>query len=158
LNFDGAPLVGGACSDAPTNCSNIVRVASVAFPAFRGSALEKQQIVNYVKTYYAPFNVQIVTDRPLAAPYSMVMIVGSPQTIGLRAGGILGIAPLDCQDRNSESDISFAFANFVGSDAHAMAVTIGQESAHAYGLGHTANPRDIMYPIGGGAETGFLDE
>src|SRR5262249_8514629 len=38
-----------------------------------------------------------------------------------------------------------------------VAVTAAQEAAHAYGLGHTQDQMDIMYPVLVGNEVGFLN-
>ncbi|HJZ88952.1 MAG TPA: Ig-like domain-containing protein [Polyangia bacterium] len=154
LNFDGAMLTPGAgCSNASINCSFILGAGPVNYPAFGGSMDTKQQVIDLVKTYYAPFNVQIVLTRPAAAPYAMAMVGGGPETIG-GSRGIAGVGPLDCGNMNP-NDISFTFSNVFGNDPHNIAVTIAQESAHAFGLGHTNDRTDIMYPSVSGVESAF---
>lgn len=155
LNFDGAPLRSGNCSDAPTNCTFIANI-NADFPAFSGSAQARATIVSEVQRYFARYDVQIVTQRPASGPYTMCMIGGRPENIGMQAGAA-GVAPLDCSDTNG-SDIVFAFSEVTQNDAAAIATTVAQEAAHAYGLGHTDQQADIMYPYLNNATTGFLDQ
>jgi hypothetical protein len=143
LNFDGASLHGNSdCSDALANCTFIVN-GSLNFPGFAGSTSAKQQIIDLVTGYFAPFNVSVVTARPQSGVYEMSMIGGQPALVGVT--GAAGLAPLDCGDRNA-TDISFAFASSVDNVPHAVAVTVAQEAAHGLGLGHVDDASDIMYP------------
>jgi hypothetical protein len=160
VNFDGAPLHGGDCSDSASGCSFIIkdqsgRPITVNFPPFGGTAAAKQNILNLVKQYYAPFNVDVVTTRPAAEPYSMIMVGPGAAVIPSIPAGAAGVAPLDCGDQNG-SDVSFAFTDVVNASTD-IAVTVAQESAHGYGLGHTNNPQDIMYPVVSHMEMAFLD-
>ncbi len=151
LNFDGAQMRStGSCDNAPANCSYIA--GNVSYPAFNGSAFQKMEIIRLVTLYYQPFNIQIVTQRPASGNYSMVMIGGT----SLVGQGAAGVAPLDCGDTNP-NNVSFAFSEEVNNQPYDVATTIAQESAHAYGLGHTDNPQDLMYPALSGQEMSFLD-
>jgi uncharacterized membrane protein YgcG len=145
VNFDGGQLTGGQqCNNSSQRCSFIVSQTAVNFPAFAGTAAQKQQIITLVTQYFAPFNVQIVTTAPTAGAYEMSMVGGTPQAIGLGAGAA-GVAPLDCGNTNAY-DISFAFSDVTQNNPHDVATTIAQEAAHAFGLGHVNNNTDIMYP------------
>ncbi len=154
LNFDGQALRPGQCSDSATGCTFITTV-STNFPAFSGTAAQKDQIVNLVRGYFARYNVTITTTRPTGV-YTMCMIGGSPQNIGMDPGAA-GVAPLDCGD-TSGADIVFAFSEVTQNEPNAIATTVAQEVAHAYGLGHTNVQADIMYPYLNNATTGFLDQ
>jgi MYXO-CTERM domain-containing protein len=130
----------------------------VNFPAFSGSAATRDMIIAQVRAYYSMFNVDIVTTRPTSGGYSMTMIGGRASSVGLSGTGAAGVAPLDCGDTN-ESDISFAFADeMFGNDVHTVSVTVAQESAHGFGLGHTSDVTDIMYPALSGRESAFQDK
>src|SRR5262245_12644164 len=158
LNFNGASLTGSAsCSDATINCSFIVK-GTVNMPAFSGSATDRANIIAKVVEYYSPFNVEVTVARPPSGPYSMVMVGGHAADVGIVGMNAAGVAPLDCQDRLSQSDIAFACSEEVANAVLAVAVTIAEESAHGYGLGHTNEMADIMYPVLSGMETGFLDK
>jgi hypothetical protein len=158
LNFDGGPVQSGNCSDARTNCSNIVMGNNVHLPAFSRSAEDKQRVIDLVRAYYEPFNIQVVTQRPTGGEYAMVMVGGVATDVGLDDNRIGGIAPLDCGNMNA-NDITFAFsaASFYNNDMVALAATLAQESAHAYGLGHTNDTADIMYPYVNDDTEGFVN-
>jgi Big-like domain-containing protein len=147
LNFNGGPLVGnGNCNDGTlaTPCSFIVSNGSTSFPAYTGSATQKSQTISLVQQYFAPFNVQVVTTRPSSGRYETSFIGGSPQNIGVSQGAA-GVAPLDCGNATA-TDVSFAFSVVTQNNPHDVAVTIAQEAAHGFGLGHVNSQADIMYP------------
>src|SRR5262249_49095397 len=99
VNFDGAVLhYAAGCSDALAGCSFIVGGRGpVNFPPFHATPTQKQQILDLVRSYFEPFNIQIVTARPQTGRYSMNIVGGSPDVIGI-GPGVVGIAPLDCGD------------------------------------------------------------
>jgi hypothetical protein len=160
LNFDGAMLTKGNCSSAQTNCTFLISTATCNFPAYTNN-FRKPMIVSLLQQFYAPFNVQIVTTRPTSGAYSMVMIGAGASCVGMP--GAAGIGPLDCGDTR-DSDITLSFTDAFDTNpntmaaVHAIATTAAQESAHAYGLGHTSNPQDVMFPFLCNTETGFLNE
>src|SRR5581483_2640760 len=96
--------------------------------------------------------VQVVTTRPASGRYTMCIVGGDPSMLGIGQGAA-GIAPLDCGNQN-EPDVCYAFSSVLdpqstGSSTEslkAIAVTCAQETAHTFGLGHTTNQNDIMYP------------
>jgi hypothetical protein len=152
LNFGGQMLHGGNCNSSQTNCSFIVTGSTYNFPAYTGTNIA--QIVQTVQGFYMPFNVQIVTSRPASGNYSMTMV--GPGSAITGTPGAAGVAPLDCGDAN-QNDVSYAFTDVVSS-VHEIAVTIAQESAHGFGLGHTNDPTDIQYPALSGRETAFQNK
>ena len=84
LNFNGGTVYNDqtGCSDAATGCSFIVAVSGmVRYPSFRGTAEQKQLIIDLVKAYYEPFDVQIVTDKPTSGDYSMNIVGGTGPVI-----------------------------------------------------------------------------
>ena len=166
INFDGAALKGGN-DNATTNTSQIAG-GNVAYPAFDATPYApmtadaaKATIAMYLTQYYAPFNAEIVTTRPTGKRYMMCMVGGTPSVVG-EPGQAAGVALLDCGNSN-ESNVVFAFSKVLtpqntGSataSLKAIAVTCAQETAHGYGLGHTTNTKDIMYPQLGNGVTGF---
>lgn len=187
LDFDGTTLTGGY-DDATRNVSSIVysiNKSSITVPAFDPSwystSKTRDQVVAditaLVRTYYAPFNVDIVTARPTSGDYVMVAVGGLPGLINQPCGQascVLGLAPLDCQTTsrgityNSQGDkeVVLAFSDAAQYQRGAnydmkvqiVAVTIAQESAHAYGLGHVNSNTDIMSPTATGQATGFNNQ
>lgn len=163
VNLDGSMLRGDAsCSSSKQNCSFIVSAcgAPVMYPAFTGSATARAEILQLVRRYFAPFNVVVVDQRPQSGDYTMAMVGGDATvTCDPNAGAAAGVAPLDCRNQDiGENDIVFAFSEVVRNNPREVAITIAQEVAHSYGLEHTDNPRDLMYPQLTGNEEGFLDE
>jgi len=146
LNFEGGTVHAGNSSDARTNTSGIPD-DDQEVPPFVGSAADIDAITSRVRTAYAPFNVVISTERPPDdLEYSMTF-VGGWNTIYCDGCGALGVAPLDCADTN-QYDVAFVFSNhFSAGDYRNVATTILQESAHAYGLGHTSDAYDYMIPF-----------
>jgi hypothetical protein len=155
LQFDGADVSPANQGDARTGESELVRTRS-RVPPFDQTQLgadARQTIAQTMATLYASFNLRIVTERPTdTEDYVMVIIGGQPTDIGAPAAS-RGYAPLDCSDDNAH-DIVFVFSDalaedFAG-DAHAIlmsvAVVASQEAAHSFGLVHTDNSADVMYP------------
>lgn len=187
LDYDGATLTGGY-DNATRNVSSIVysiNKSSITVPAFDPSwystSKSRDQVIAditaLVRTYYAPFNVDIVTARPTSGDYVMVAVGGLPGLINQPCGQascVLGLAPLDCQTSsrgiayNSQGDkeVVLAFSDAAQYQRGAsydmkvqiVAVTIAQESAHAYGLGHVNSSTDIMSPTATGQATGFNNQ
>jgi hypothetical protein len=161
LNFEGATLTqpSNGLDDSSQNRSWIAG-GTVKYPAFdpspyapaftRDSAINA--ISNMFKTLYADFNVQVVTTRPASGSYTMCMVGGTPELVG-ESQGVAGVAPLDCGNMN-EADVVYAFASDLdpsttgsaSASMRAIAITAAQETAHSFGLGHTTNEMDVMYP------------
>ncbi len=159
VNFTGDTLRGGAgCSSATANCSFIVECSgTVAYPAYRGSATQKQQTLTQLQEYLQDFNVQIVTTRPAAGPYMMAMVGGTSNTVCSSSQGALGVAPLDCGNQLGDNDIVFAFSDGLRNDPVGVAATIAQEAAHGWGLEHTTDQTDVMYPFSNNNTVGFIN-
>jgi uncharacterized protein (TIGR03382 family) len=147
LNFEGGAVTAGNSSDARINSSGIPDEDGVV-PPFAGSAADIAAITARVRTAYAPFNVYITTERPpIELEYSMTFIGGTNRIYCPGGCGALGVAPLDCADTNPY-DVAFVFsAHLANNDYEGISTTILQESAHAYGLGHTSDARDYMIPF-----------
>jgi MYXO-CTERM domain-containing protein len=81
---------------------------------------------------------------PSHLPYSMVMMGGTPQDVGM-APGILGVScSSDCGDQWWR-DTTFAFTE-ESSSSLTLGNTALQEAAHAFGLDHIDGSDNIMYP------------
>ena len=153
LNFDGVTLTASnTADDATTNRSAIVNSSTEVIPAFQANdlwssgGLSRAQIisqtVNEMYALHNPYNVEFVTTRPTSGAYSMIVFGGSCQsTVG--ESGCAGIALGDCGDF-MPSNITFVFPGSLR--AADLAPTAAQEAAHAFGLGHTNDQTDVMYP------------
>ncbi len=153
LAFDGVTLTRSQSNDdARTNTSAIVNSSTEVIPAFNISSLSstngmtRAQIIDAViddlYTIHADFNVDFVTTRPSSGYYSMIVFGGSCGSVA-GSTNCAGIALLDCGDQ-MPANITFVFPG--GLRVADLATTAAQEAAHAFGLGHTSDVDDVMYP------------
>lgn len=151
VNFDGANLSSG-WDDSRTDVTQIPELVGAFAPY--GAGDKREAVMQAVRADWAPFNVVITDARPASGDYTMNM-TGPTNPFG---GGVLGIAPLDCDDSQTHNNITYAFHS--ASDqfsAATTATTIGQEVAHSYGLEHVDEPGDIMNPYNAGGDASFTD-
>jgi len=158
LNFDGVALTASATSDdatrdrsgilsaaVPSGQTRVIAPFNVSDLASSGGLSRSQIISRVVSDMYAshaPYNIEFVTERPTDGKYSMVVFGGSCQSVARRSG-CAGIALLDCGDY-MPNNITFVFP--YGLRVADLASTASQEEAHAFGLAHTTDTTDIMYP------------
>lgn len=160
LNFEGVTLLASNTQpdDATSNKTWIISSvaapgSSLTIPPFNPNELSafngfttRQEIINYtvdkLRAYHTPYNIKFTTTRPTSGTYHMVIFGGSCEGV-IGQSGCAGIAPLDCSDF-SPSNIVFAFPP--GLRAVDLATTAAQEMAHAFGLSHTLDVNDLMYP------------
>lgn len=152
VNFDGATLTGGADS-AQNNVTQIGGLEGVFAPY--GEGAKRDAVIQAVVADWNAYNVRVVDERPKSGEYVMNM-TGPTNPFG---GGVLGIAPVDCWNQTTHSNITFAFHDVNDSFSPAVtATTIGQEVAHSFGLEHVDEPNDIMNPQNAGGDPSFIDE
>jgi uncharacterized protein (TIGR03382 family) len=152
LNYDGVTLKQGMQDNSATNTTLFPQFATTYAPY--GAGNKRAASMQAVKADWAKYDVVITDVRPQSGLYTMC--VNSPTNIF--GGGVLGVAPLDCND-NMAANIVLAFhsANDQFSAA-TQATTMSQEIAHAYGLEHVNQPNDIMNPYNAGGDPSFLDQ
>jgi len=80
LEFLGVTLTDAAASDATMNRARWLQNTSATVPAFRvggaNRAAEIQQIIDGVKARLSATPIEVVTTRPAAAPYVMIVLGG----------------------------------------------------------------------------------
>ena len=152
VNFDGAQLSSG-WDDSTQDVTQIGECAGNFAPYGEGN--KRDAVMQAVTNDWAAYNVIVTDERPASGDYTMNM-TGPSNPFG---GGVLGIAPLDCDDEQTPNNITFAFHSIDdGFDASTTATTIGQEVAHSFGLEHVDDPNDIMNPFNAGGDPSFRDE
>ena len=152
VNFDGAELSGGV-DDATQNVTQIADLVGTFAPYGDGS--KRSAVMQAVHADWAPYGVMLTDDRPSSGAYTMNMVGPTNPFDDDR----LGVAPLDCNDAQTFSNITFAFHSADdGFSAAITATTISQEIAHSYGLEHVNEPGDIMNPYNAGGDPGFTDD
>jgi len=153
MNYDGVTIkYTGALDDSSQNISMFQDFARVYAPY--GEGAKRAASFQALKSDWAKYKVTITDVRPPAGNYTMC--VNTPTNPF--GGGVLGIAPLDCNDQLPRN-IVFAYhsANDQFS-ATTQATTMSQEIAHAYGLEHVKEPKDIMNPYNAGGDPSFLNQ
>jgi hypothetical protein len=121
----------------------------IEYPAYVGSEATALAVIQVFENAMDPYAVRIAYDLvpPAHLPYSMVMMGGSPEDLGMM-GGILGVScSSDCGD-TWWRDTTFAFTEESG-NASTLGNTALQEAAHAFGLDHIDGADHIMYPFAG---------
>ena len=91
LNFESQELTPGE-NDATLNRSSIVTETVTSPPFFDGVATRDDIItlvVDNVTTILAPFDIEVVTTRPAAGPYTMIVLGGTPDDLGLAPGSFV---------------------------------------------------------------------
>lgn len=152
VNFDGEQLSDG-WDDSTTNTTQIGQLVG-NFAAY-GDGPKRDATLQAVRDDWAAYNVVITDSRPGSGNYTMCM-TGPTNPFG---GGVLGIAPLDCDDSQTPNNIVYAFHSANDQfDASTQATTIGQEVAHSYGLEHVDEPGDVMNPYNAGGDPSFTDQ
>lgn len=155
LAFDGITLTkvsNGTSEDATQNQSWIVNSSTETIGAFQPSQLSStgglsraqiiQRVIDQLYSIHQPYDIEFTTTRPSSGNYQMIVFGGTCSSV-TGQGGCAGIAMGDCGDYVA-SNITFVFP--YGLRVDDLAPTAAQESAHAYGLGHTNDNYDVMYP------------
>jgi hypothetical protein len=167
LNLDGVTVTKALASDAYQNLSFLCSPrgdggpTAVAIPPFDhapyGSDRVKvtAELVAKVEQAFRDFALKIVTARPAAPPYEMIIVGGDSALCEGYASGLGGLGPLDC-DNKIHGELAFVFAQtFTQLDG--LGVAIAHEAAHSFGLVHTTEPCDMMSNVYC-AQKSFLDK
>jgi hypothetical protein len=110
--------------------------------------------VGCVRRMYAPFDLDVTTEKPGDAPHFELMVAGYPQAIGLVHAG--GAALAACPNDVRDNALGFVFASAI--DADILCWAAAQESGHMFGLDHAIVPLDPMTWIAPPAtKPGFQD-
>jgi hypothetical protein len=155
LNREGATLTGGD-DDSAHDVSSIVHStgkASVHIPAFQGSPQTWTAITECIRSKFAPFDVSVVEERPTRGRYIMAVLGGTPEDLGPVTEGhageahehehdILGLAPFN--GHLIPDAVVLIFAHRMHERVVTTCETAGMEIAHAYGLDHERNCKDLM--------------
>lgn len=107
--FDGGMVMPGN-DDATAGTSTLVTVAATLPPYLQNDpqrATKLDAIVSQLTTILGPYDIDIVTTRPAAAPYHMILFTSAaPSAIGSTSGGSALVTPTCNQ---SASVIGFVF-------------------------------------------------
>jgi hypothetical protein len=124
LNFDGAALTKGFPDDPVNNVSGLIRPPGHTVPPWRDGMVGRDASIAAVsagvRSILAPYDVEVVTQRPAAGPYEMIMFGG-------HARDLFGAGPIDVFGGNQcglAPEISFVTES-VTDDEVAASLTVG---------------------------------
>ncbi len=133
LQFEGQTLTPSSSDNALINATvDIDAVRTI--PAFDVGAADRDTkiaaVVAAVTEILAPYNVDVVTARPAAGPYDMIVIGGTGTDVG-EAAGVPAIFAPDCRAAVS-SNVGLVFTQLNGSES--LAVRIVGEFGSYHGV------------------------
>ncbi len=133
LNFEGQTLTDGP-SDATQNRASWMTIQQGTAPRYRSGAADRDQqiqtIVDGVRAILAPFPIDVVTTRPAAGPYVMIVYGGTTNQVG---SNFIAVNELDCGDLR-KSDVAW-MADSLSPPQRVINYSVG---AIGFGLGLTA--------------------
>jgi hypothetical protein len=142
LSFQGEPLTKATPSDATQNKVSWIGVTSVNLPGYRlgdpDRATKIATITQRIQTALADFPMQVVTTRPMAGPYVMIVFGGNRDQLDTPYS--YAVNHFDCGDP-VKSDVAWVSDDvpFAKVDDYAIGA-IG----YGLGLGGTNDPNDCM--------------
>ena len=142
LEFEGVTLTRGT-SDATRNLASWMTINQGTAPPYEAASTTRdtkiQAITDGIRAQLASFPITVVTERPQAGPYVMIVFGGNATQVGSRFG--VGVQQLDCDDLTSRSDVAWI------TDGRGVQRTVNTAiGAIGFGLGLTAttDPLDCM--------------
>jgi hypothetical protein len=145
--------------NAPAGVSSVLAAKANApsrVPGWKGTDKGWKQVMACVKKQWAPFNVEVTDVKPEGDDYILVAVGGRPTDIGEKNKRVGGLAPFSGE--NIPKAVVFAFSQQLGNQVTAVCETIGMEVAHAYGLDHAYDCKDLMTYLKPCGAKSFLDK
>jgi hypothetical protein len=148
----GGETISPGNEDSRSNTSSILSF-TVNFPEYPFGDGSWNEVVSRTRELYAPFNVQVTDVDPSPATHDEVIVCGNAASAGFDGAG--GVAPFSCGV--IPNAITYVFAETMGNNPEALAIVIGQESAHAWGLDHEYKCDDPMTYLNWCGDVQFQD-
>ncbi len=140
----------GDSANAAANCSPLVD-SDTSFPSY-GNQSQRDALEQTLKGYLSAFDLVVTQTRPPSyLGYTMAVIGGSSSNAG-QPGGVCGVANVAC-DGLKRNHVSLTFP----SSCPGPAAVAGQETAHNWGLEHTDNNSDLLYPYATGGSKSYVN-
>jgi hypothetical protein len=151
VNFSGATVKRGyGKGQSFIPCKDTTEIPS------SGLSIQDQEIVlNKAAQYFsnAAVSIKITPEQPKSGDFTTMHVGGRYSSLGCLGGAsVAGVAPYDVSNANP-NDIGFVFMG--RGDLEMIAQTLAHEAGHSFGLDHTNNRIDIMYPVTSGDLEGF---
>jgi hypothetical protein len=137
----------GDTANSALNCSPLVD-SETDFPSF-GDGMAQASMFQELQNYYEPFNIIMSSQRPPDyLPYTMAVIGGASN----QGAGVCGVANVAC-DGLKRNHVSLTFPQ----SCNGVAEVAAQETSHNWGLEHTDDESDLMYPFNNGGFKTYVD-
>ncbi len=171
LNFEGPVLSYGSKNDAAAGLTTLgdgpgpYQIARPSLSRFFDDAaptraLVIEDVAQQVRAIYAPFELDVVTQRPATGEFTMLAVGnGFGEIQFAEQCPLAGLAVRDCSGER-DGDVGFAAAacvpeQYTPRDARRyLARTIAHEAGHTFGLSHNENQASIMSPHSAGLSLG----
>lgn len=156
LNKNGGTVTSG-WDDAANGVSSVAMNADggvAQVPAWAGSSRAWKQVVACVRDRFAPFQVDVVTDRPGGDGFTMIMVGGRPSMFGYPTS-VSGVAPYTGDVVRGA--VGYVFSANIDEDVDTTCVSIVHEAGHTFGLDHQYLCEDPMSYLWGCGEKRFRD-
>ncbi len=141
----------GGFGDSRTNTSFLVRGGTAQITPWNKGDAQWEELVACVTAMYDPYDVVITdVDPGPDVEHFEAIVAGKANEIGEQAG-VGGIAPFSCGVINNAITFSFANSSFYADGIDGICETVGQETAHAFGLEHEflcTDPMTYLQPCG----------
>ncbi len=157
LDFDGAQVSGRSNDSWLYSYNATVPEFSLARYGWGGREAEAiDYMVEFIKEDYAPYNIEVVTERPTADQYTTIFVGGNNDWFQANSG-VIGVASYDVGNKR-DSNYGFAFTDemsvYFNSSAGSLfkfsefaANLISHEAAHTFGANHIDDISAIMNPF-----------
>ncbi len=163
LNREGALLRAAPKNDSVRNGSTIVQsfgAQAVAIPAYAGTPRKWVEFVECVRDRFAPYDVEVVDQRPVEPGYIMAVVGGRPSDLpATDAHGhtrrVTGLAPYNGQP--VEDAVVLVVSRELEARPRDVCETAAMEIAHAYGLDHSRDCGEVMTHMPPCGARRFLD-
>lgn len=145
--------------DAPNGVSSVLanaRNKATRLPGWKGSATAWTKVVACVRDMFEPFDVVVTDTRPSHQDFVLVVVGGKPGDIGMASKHVGGLAPFS--GAVIAKPVVYAFSAALDHDVRAICETIAMEVAHAYGLDHGYECKDVMTYLTGCGAKKFVDK
>jgi hypothetical protein len=147
LNREGAVLRPGG-DDSSRNQTSLAKHAGskgASMPAWGGGNASWDLLVKCIRGHFSPYNVSVVDRRPVTPGYLMTVIGGTPDDLGgghAHEGKLTGLAPFS--GKPIAEAIVVVFSETMKNKWQPACETAAMEIAHAYGLDHSFDCKDLM--------------
>lgn len=133
---EGGCSISGGFNDSRTNRSTIIRGGTASISPWGKGDAQWEELVACVTALYDPYDMVITdVDPGPNVEHFETIVAGRAAEAGMPSG-VGGVAPFSCGIINNAISFNFANEPFYANGIKSICETVGQETAHAFGLEH----------------------